>query len=123
MKSTFARFLKKRNDSQGERYPRTPLDSILEYLRFTKVEPYIPKGVTLLDIGTGDGRFLHYLNGHVQTTVGIDPHLTQTVEFGACRLLPGYFPRDFVECSRFDVITMLAVVEHIPMDVLREVAP
>ena len=98
------------------------MDSILEYLRFTKVEPYIPKGVTLLDIGTGDGRFLHYLNGHVQTTVGIDPHLTQTVEFGACRLLPGYFPRDFVECSRFDVITMLAVVEHIPMDVLREVA-
>lgn len=122
MKSTFARFLKNRNDSHGDRYPRTPLDSSLEYLRFRKVEPYIAKGVTLLDIGTGDGRFLHYLNGHVQTAVGIDPYLTQTVEFGSCRLLPGYFPHDFVECGPFDVITMLAVVEHIPMDVLREVA-
>lgn len=79
MKSTFARFLKKRHDSQGERYPRTPLDSSLEYLRFRKVDPYIPKGVTLLDIGTSGGRFLHYLSGHVQTAVGINLYLTQTV--------------------------------------------
>lgn len=43
------------------------------------------------------------------------------MEFGTCRLVPGYFPRDFVENRTFDVITMLAVVEHIPMNLLPEV--
>ncbi len=119
MKNTFGRFLKARSVTHGSpRYPRKPLDEILEYLRFTKVEPYIPKGATLLDIGTGDGNFLHYLNGHIHSAVGIDPHLTQTVDFGWCRLVPGFFPYDYDEDIAFDVITMLAAIEHIPIEVI-----
>lgn len=116
MKKTLARFLKTRKSSHNEKYPRTPLDEILEYLRFTKVAPYIPKGATLLDVGTGDGAFLLYLNGHVRTAVGIDPYLTQPASRDNCRLIPGSFPYDYDEDITFDVITLLAAIEHIPMD-------
>lgn len=121
MKNTFVRFLKTRKSSHCVKYPRKPLDEFLEYLRFTKVEPYIPKGATLLDIGTGDGNFLHYLNGHIRAAVGIDPHLTQISKIDNYHLIPGYFPYDFNEDITFDVITVLAAIEHIPMDVLPRV--
>ncbi len=122
MKNAITRFLKNRKCQQGDRYPRKPLDSFLEYLRFTKVEPYIPIGARLLDVGTGDGNFLRYLNGHLQAAVGIDSHLTQTVKFGTCCLIPGYFPYDFEADTTFDVITMMAVAEHIPMEIFPKVA-
>lgn len=122
MANSINRFLKNRKYQQGDQYPRKPLDSFLEYLRFTKVEPYIPIGSRLLDVGTGDGKFLRYLNDNLHSGIGIDSHLTQTVEFGSCCLMPGYFPNDFIRDETFDVITMLAVVEHIPMHVLPSVA-
>ncbi len=122
MRNSIIRFLKNRKYQHGDKYPRKLVDSFLEYLRFTKVEPYIPKETRLLDIGTGDGNFLRYLNGHLHTAIGIDSHLTQTVKFRTCQLIPGYFPYDFVKDETFDVITMLATVEHIPMNILPSVA-
>ncbi|MDE0015051.1 MAG: methyltransferase domain-containing protein [Candidatus Poribacteria bacterium] len=123
MQNAFVRFLKARKGSHGNpRYPRKLLDEILEYLRFTKVEPYIPESATLLDIGAGDGNFLRYLNGHLQSAVGIDSHLKQTIEFRTCYLVPGVFPYDFKRELAFDVITMMAVAEHIPMEVFPDVA-
>ncbi|MDE0636941.1 MAG: class I SAM-dependent methyltransferase [Candidatus Poribacteria bacterium] len=121
MTNTFTRFLKAKNKPHSDQYPRKPLDSILEYLRFTKVEPYIPKGAYLLDIGTGDGNFLRYLDGNIRSAVGIDSHLTKSVDFGKYRLVSGYFPHDLETGTTFDVITMMAVVEHIPMDVFPDV--
>ena len=122
MKNTLARFLETRkNLYRTLRYPRKPLDEILEFIRFTKVEPYIPKDATLLDIGAGDGNFLRYLDGHLQFAVGIDSHLTQSVDFGRCRLIPGYFPYNFIEDRTFDIITMMAVTEHIPMEAFLDV--
>ena len=123
MQNAVVRFLKARKGShENPRYPRKLLDEILEYLRFTKVEPYIPEGATLLDIGAGDGNFLRYLNGHLQSAVGIDSHLKQTIEFRTCHLVPGVFPYDFKRELAFDVITMMAVAEHIPMEVFPDVA-
>lgn len=123
MQNAFVRFLKARKGAHGSpRYPRKLLDEILEYLRFTKVEPYIPKSATLLDIGAGDGNFLRYINGHLQSAVGIDSHLKQTIEFRTCHLVPGVFPYDFKGELAFDVITVMAVAEHIPMEVFPDVA-
>ena len=95
---------------------RKALDRLLESLRFEKAKPHIPRGVRLLDIGAGDGAFLCSLNGYIQSGVGIDPILTHVVEISeTCLLLPGRFPQDFGVCeSLFDVITLLAVIEHIP---------
>ncbi len=119
MKNTITRFLKARKDSREcPRYPRKSLDEILEYLRFTKVERYIPKDATLLDIGTGDGHFLHYLNGRIHHAVRIDSHLTQPTKIGNYQLIPGSFPHDYNGDMTFDVITLLAAIEHIPIDVI-----
>ena len=114
--------MKGSHNGKFEKFPRTPVDSFLELLRFAKAKPHIPQGGRLLDIGAGDGAFLRHLNGHIHIGVGIDANLTQSVEFGTCRLVKGYFPDDFSEDRTFDVITMLATVEHIPMDVLPKVA-
>lgn len=103
-------------------YPRKPLDSILEYLRFTKAEAYIPEDAILLDIGTGDGNFLRYLNGHIAFAIGIDPHLSTCVDYERYHLVSGYFPYDLKANTTYDVITMIAVVEHIPMNILPDVS-
>ena len=122
MINTFTRFLNAKNELHNEQYPRKPLDSVLEYFRFTKAEPYISKGARLLDIGTGDGNFLRYLNGNIQSAVGIDSHLTESADFGKYRLISGNFPDDLETETTFDVITMMAVAEHIPMHIYPDVA-
>ncbi len=122
LKNTLARFLQARKKPHKDQYPRKLLDSVLEYFRFTKVEPYIPDGACLLDIGTGDGNFLRYLNGNIQSAVGIDLHLTESVDFGKYHLISGHFPDDFESNIKFDVITMMAVAEHIPMHIFPDVA-
>ena len=75
-----------RKNQHRDQYHRKPLDSILEYLRFTKAEAYIPEDARLLNIGTGDGNFLCYLNGHIAFAIGIASHLSACVEY------EGYHP-------------------------------
>ena len=94
--------------------PKKPMDRLLEFLRFTKAKKHIPKGTHLLDIGAGDGTFLRFISEHIRTGVGIDPLITTSLIFTDYQLLPGAFPYDFSTNDRFDVITLLAVIEHIP---------
>lgn len=103
--------------------PKTTTDRLLEYWRFTKAKEHIPKDVSLLDIGTGDGAFLRFLNGHIRSGVGIDPLITNIIDFdNYYTLLPGAFPQEFRTDERFDIITLLAVIEHIPETELHQVA-
>lgn len=119
MKHTLSRFLKTRKRCHPkQKYPRKLVDEILEYLRFRKVSPYIPKGARLLDIGTGDGSFLHYLDGHLHTSVGIDPYLRGSEKIGRKHFISGVFPDDYDADTPFDVITILATLEHIHPAVL-----
>ena len=100
---------------------KKPLDRLFESLRFAKVQPHIPKGARLLDIGAGDGSFLQTLGGHIQWGVGIDPLLPTAYQTPSYRLICGDFPCDFSVSGHFDVITLLAVIEHLPRAVLQEV--
>ena len=102
--------------------PKKPIDRLLEYLRFTKAKKHIPKDAYLLDIGTGDGSFLRFLSGHIRKGIGIDPLITTPIHSTTYTLLPGTFPHDFDTDERFDIITLLAVVEHIPENKLQHVA-
>lgn len=123
MLNAFIKFLKARKDAHLAAFPRKPLDEILEFLRFTKVAPYIKKHARLLDVGAGDGNFLRYLNGHLDYAVGIDTRLREAVALPTYRLIRGAFPDDFLATeTAFDVITMLAVAEHIPMSAFPDVA-
>jgi 2-polyprenyl-3-methyl-5-hydroxy-6-metoxy-1,4-benzoquinol methylase len=71
----------------------------------------------VLDIGTADGVIFRKLHGLIKSGTGIDPLLPGIVEADYYTLLPGYFPGACPGDMTYDVITMLAVLEHIPRDI------
>ncbi|MEP7359975.1 MAG: methyltransferase domain-containing protein [Chloroflexota bacterium] len=82
-----------------------------------QVKRFIPEGSTLLDIGSGDGQFVRGMMGHVKHAVGIEPSLTQSFQGRGYKLIAGRFPDDLPAGKTFDVITLLAVLEHLPRQV------
>ncbi len=68
----------------------------------------------MLDIGSGDGVLFRRLGGALGPSLGIDPTLKADTTFGEHRLVAGFFPKDLPVTPTFDVITMLAVLEHFP---------
>jgi 2-polyprenyl-3-methyl-5-hydroxy-6-metoxy-1,4-benzoquinol methylase len=91
----------------------TRLDIILRNWRIHRASKFIGQGVTLLDIGTGDGAIFKLIN-QISQVVGVDPQI-QSATFGQhFQLLPGRFPEQFNYQKKFDVITMLATLEHFP---------
>lgn len=94
-------------------------DRIIQWWRISKVRSYIPKGGRVLDIGCADGALFRQLRSHIGTGVGVDPVLAQSVANSRFQLLRGGVPHDLAP-NQFDAVTMLAVVEHLPEDVITE---
>jgi SAM-dependent methyltransferase len=94
--------------------PLKPIDRLLRRLRFATAGPFVPLGSRVLDIGCADGALFRYLGARASGGVGLDPTLRRPVDRGTYRLLPSAFPRDVEDLGSFDVITMLATLEHIP---------
>ena len=90
------------------------LDRFLQSWRITKSKPYISRGARVLDIGCSDGVLFRQLDGLIGEGIGIDPGLEEPVEMGHYHLVPGTSPPDLRDRLAFDVITMLAVLEHVP---------
>jgi 2-polyprenyl-3-methyl-5-hydroxy-6-metoxy-1,4-benzoquinol methylase len=88
------------------------LDRELQRRRIRRALGWIPEGARVLDVGCFDGRLLRALGPRLASGVGLDPLLEKPVEHERFRLLPGSFPED-VPQGPFDVITMLAVLEHV----------
>jgi 2-polyprenyl-3-methyl-5-hydroxy-6-metoxy-1,4-benzoquinol methylase len=91
-----------------------PLDRLLQRWRIAKARPFIPPGARVLDIGSADGALFDRLQSRVGEGLGIDPHVPSPRQVGRGRLLRGFFPADMPDVPPFDVITMLAVLEHFP---------
>jgi SAM-dependent methyltransferase len=94
--------------------PLKPMDRLLRKWRFAKARPFIPPGSRVLDIGCADGALFRYLQGRASGGVGLDPTLRRPVNRGSYRLLPRTFPGGLEDLGSFDVITMLATLEHMP---------
>jgi 2-polyprenyl-3-methyl-5-hydroxy-6-metoxy-1,4-benzoquinol methylase len=90
------------------------LDYFLRDARFAKARPFIRPGDAVLDVGCDDGAMFERLRGVIKSGVGVDPVLTGKKETDLYTLYPGTFPDAVPAGPRFDVITMLAVLEHIP---------
>ena len=76
--------------------------------------PFIAAGARILDIGSVDGVLFQQLGTPVGSGMGIDPTLKANTSAGGVPLVAGFFPQDMPVVEPFDVITMLAVLEHFP---------
>jgi SAM-dependent methyltransferase len=102
--------------------PLTSIDRFLQRWRFAEARPYIPRGARVLDVGCSDGALFRYLGNDLGSGVGIDPAIRRPVDGDRYRLIRGRVPADLPEGVAFDVVTLLAVVEHLPaseLDALR----
>lgn len=92
----------------------TPVDRWLQRWRFSKVRPYLHPGCRVLDIGSADGALFRYHPG-VAAFVGVDPDAETPGPLGPnARLVRGLFPEAIEGEAPFHVISMLAVLEHVP---------
>lgn len=98
------------------------LDRLLQRWRIKKAGKYIPHGARVLDIGCHQGELFHILRDLDLRGVGIDPEIKENTRIGSVDLYRGTFPTDEDINRPFDVITILAVLEHIPEGEVAEFA-
>jgi SAM-dependent methyltransferase len=91
------------------------VDRWLQQWRIAKIKPYLAPGARVLDIGCADGALARLVPG--LDYLGIDPGLDASRSTPSGRLIKGCFPADLPpDATEFDSITMLAVLEHIPLE-------
>lgn len=90
------------------------LDPILRWLRLRRVMPHIPVGATLLDVGCGRSAvFLKAIGPRIKQGVGVDFKVEASTVKNIQTLPLKLFDRlPFADAS-FDVVTLLAVLEHL----------
>jgi hypothetical protein len=94
------------------------IDYLLQKERIRQAKKFIT-GDSLLDIGCHFGElFDSILKDKPISGDGIDGILKSTVKKEHYTLYPGYFPQDFPVKKMYGSITLLAVMEHIPMEQL-----
>lgn len=90
------------------------IDKYLQNERIRNIKPFIRDNSLVLDIGCFDGELFRQIDSQIQFGCGIDPLLEKTIKAKKYCLIPGKFPEDLPkDVGSFDVITALAVFEHI----------
>jgi 2-polyprenyl-3-methyl-5-hydroxy-6-metoxy-1,4-benzoquinol methylase len=90
------------------------IDRLLQRWRISKARQFIKPGARILDIGSADGALFRQLKISGAQGMGIDPTLKSNASVDGVLLVAGFFPKDLPTVEPFDVITMLAVLEHFP---------
>ncbi|HEY4221467.1 MAG TPA: class I SAM-dependent methyltransferase [Myxococcota bacterium] len=89
-------------------------DRALQQWRMRKAARHVPRGARVLDIGAHEGELLALLGPRISRGVGIDP-LSRERSGRHIELLRGEFPDQRVLArGPYDVVTLLAVFEHVP---------
>ncbi len=89
------------------------LDKYLQNVRIKKARRFIKPGSTVLDIGSDDGILFEKIK-KIKFGIGIEPNLEKDIVGKNYNIYKGYFPGRYLPISKFDTITLLAVLEHIP---------
>jgi len=98
------------------------LDRSLRRRRLDQAVRRIPIGARVLDVGCHDGALFRAIGFGLREGIGIDADLLAELRGDNYRLFPGRFPGDLpADVGAFDVITMLAMFEHVPADEQRAV--
>ena len=91
-----------------------PLDRYLRNRRIRLVKPFLSPRYDVVDIGCADGAMFRRLQGQYKYGYGVDPTLGSEVKTDLYHLYPGVFPDALPSDLQADLITMLAVLEHLP---------
>lgn len=90
------------------------LDPILRWLRLRQVMPHIPVGTTLLDVGCGhSAAFLNAVAPQIQQGIGVDFKVEAATAKNVQTLQLKLFDELPFADDSFDVVTLLAVLEHL----------
>jgi 2-polyprenyl-3-methyl-5-hydroxy-6-metoxy-1,4-benzoquinol methylase len=89
------------------------IDIWLQRWRIGRAGRHVPHGSSVLDVGSYDGALFRQLADRIGEGVGIDEEIDRSSQQEGFRLVKGRFPDDLTT-EQFDVITMLAVLEHVP---------
>jgi SAM-dependent methyltransferase len=90
------------------------VDDIIRDVRVAQAVRVIPLGARVLDVGCHDGALFRRLGPALRDGIGLDPALRGPLTGDRYRLEPGSFPTDAPdEPGGFDIVTMLAVLEHL----------
>lgn len=93
------------------------MDYFLQDWRFRKVGPYIKDGDIVLDIGSFKGELFIKYSDKIKYGIGVEPLISEPLKGKNFTVYPGYFPENMPEKEQHvDIITMLAVLEHIPVN-------
>ncbi len=98
------------------------IDNVLRDWRISKTKKFIPKHAIILDIGAFDGMLFKKNAKKMSLGIGIEPLIKEKIVGDNYTIYPGMFPEFMPENVDFDVITMLAVFEHVPKDKQQVVA-
>lgn len=93
-------------------------DRYLQKKRINHALKYIKQGDSVLDIGCDEGTLFKNLGNNLGKGIGVDPTLKNNIKTEKYELISGNFPRDLKTSQKFNAITMLAVIEHFPNEVL-----
>lgn len=91
------------------------LEIIFQILRFLRIAPYIKRGSIVADLGCGyDGRFLKIISNKIRKGVGVDICVsTNKIHKNITLIESDINKRLPLEDSNFDIVTAMAVIEHI----------
>lgn len=89
------------------------LDYRLQRERIKRVRPYLENGARVLDIGCADGALFRFYDQRLAGGVGIDMDPVPAGD-GKYTYVQGMFPSSLPPGGEFDLVSALAVVEHIP---------
>jgi SAM-dependent methyltransferase len=91
------------------------LDRFLRDRRIAKARRFVRPGDVVIDVGCADGEMFRQWTDLIEFGYGVDPTLDGKQEGPGYTLVAGRFP-EAVPAVKADVITMLAVIEHLPPD-------